>query len=81
MRFPLLQEHAPRRVSSPLRDGEDVHDRDTRVTASAYGVRRGVKARCADLGCYYYNIISIIIINNITESNQIPHLYLYFATV
>lgn len=54
MRFPLLQEHASLRGSSPLRDGEDVHDRDTRVTASAYGVRRGVKARCADLGYYYY---------------------------
>lgn len=39
---------------SPLRDGEDVHDRDMRVTASAYGVRRGVKARCVDLGYYYY---------------------------
>ena len=36
---------------SPLRD---VHDRDTRVTASAYDVRSGVKSRCVDLSYYYY---------------------------
>lgn len=39
------------RISPGLRDGEDVNDRDTWVTESAYrSASCGVKPRCTDLG-------------------------------